>query len=59
MGECRRNEHAVILQHPANFNKGFLRLRYDVQRVGHDRHIEGLIRIRQVEHILHGKVQLC
>ena len=58
MGKGRRNEHAVILQNPADLGKGFLRLRHDVQRVGHDHHVEGLVRIRQAEHILHRKVQL-
>ena len=38
--------------------KGFLRLRHNVQRVGHDHHIKGLVRIGQAEHILHGEVQL-
>ena len=59
MGKGGRDEHAVVLQHPADLGKGFLRLRHDVQRVGHDHHIEGLVRIGQAEHILHGKVQLC
>ena len=58
MGEGRRDEHSVILQHPADLGKGLLRLRHDVQRVGHDHYIKGLIRIGQAEHILHGKVQL-
>ena len=59
MGEGRRDEHTVILQHPLDFLQGFLRLRHDVQCVGHDHHIKGLIRIGQAEHILHGEVQLC
>ena len=59
MGEGRRNQHAIVFQHPADLGKGFLRLRHDVQRVGHDHHVEGLLRIGQAEHILHGKVQLC
>ena len=58
MGKGGRNEHAVVLQHPFDLGKGFLRLRHDVQSVGHNHHVEGLIRIRQVEHILHGKMQL-
>ena len=41
-----------------DLGKGFLRLRHDVQRIGHDHHIEGFVRIGQAEHILHGKVQL-
>ena len=59
MGKGRRNQHAIVFQHPANLGKGFLRLRHDMQCVGHDHHIEGLVRIGQVEHILHRKVQLC
>ena len=59
MGEGRRNEHAIVLQHPMNLGKGFLRLRHDVQRIGHNYRIEGLVRIGQAEHILHRKVQLC
>ena len=58
MGEGRRNEHAVLFQHPLDFLQSFFRLRHDVQRIGHDHHIKGLIRIGQAEHILHGKVQL-
>ena len=58
MGEGRRNQHAVVLQHPLDLSKGFLRLRHDMQGVGHDHYIKGLVRIGQAEHILHGKVQL-
>ena len=29
-----------------------------MQRVGHDHHMKGLVRIGQAEHILHGEVQL-
>ena len=58
MGEGRRDQHAVIPQYTMNLGKGFLRLRYDVQGVGHDHHLEGLVRIGQTEHILHRKVQL-
>ena len=59
MGKGRRNQHAVILQNPLDFLQGFLRLRHDMQCVGYDHHIEGLVRIGQAEHILHRKVQLC
>jgi len=59
MGKGRGNEHAVILQHPADLGKGLLRLRDDVQRIGYDHHIKGLVRIGQAEHIPHRKVQLC
>ena len=59
MGEGGRDEHAVLFQHPMNLGKGFLRLRHNVQCVGHDNHVEGLLRIGQAEHILHGKMQLC
>ena len=59
MGKGGRHQHAVVLQHPADLGKGFLRLRHDVQCVGYDHHVEGLIRIGQTEHILHRKVQLC
>jgi len=59
MGEGRRNQHAVILQNPLDFLQGFLRLWHDMQCVGHDHHIKGLVRVGQAEHILHGKVQLC
>ena len=38
--------------------QGFFRLRHDMQRVGHDHYIKGLVRIGQAEHILHGEVQL-
>ena len=58
MGEGGRDEHAAVLQYPADLGKGLLRLRHDVQRIGHDHHIEGFVRIRQAEHILHRKVQL-
>ena len=58
MGEGRRNQHAVIPQYTMDLGKGFLRLRYDVQGVGHDHHLEGLVRIGQTEHIPHRKVQL-
>ena len=58
VGEGGRDEHAAVLQYPADLGKGLLRLRHDVQRIGHDHHIEGFVRIRQAEHILHRKVQL-
>ena len=59
VGEGGRDEHAVILQNPADLGKGLLRLRHNVQCVGHDHHVEGLVCIGQAEHILHRKVQLC
>ena len=58
MGEGRRDERAVVFQYPFYLLQGFLRLRHDMQRVGHDHHIKGLVRIGQAEHILHGEVQL-
>lgn len=58
MGEGRRDERAVVFQYPFYLLQGFFRLRHDMQRVGHDHHIKGLVRIGQAEHILHGKVQL-
>ena len=53
MGKGRGNEHAVILQHPADLGKGLLRLRDDVQRIGYDHHVKGFVRIGQAEHIPH------
>ena len=58
MGKGGCDEHTVVLQHPADLGKGLLRLRHDMQCVGHDHHIKGLVRIGQAEHILHGEVQL-
>ena len=58
VGEGRRNQHAIIFQYPFYLLQGVLRLRHDVQRVGHDHYIKGLVRIGQAEHILHGEVQL-
>ena len=58
MGEGRRDERAVVFQYPFYLLQGFFRLRHDMQRVGHDHYIKGLVRIGQAEHILHGEVQL-
>ena len=58
VGKGRRNQHTIIFQYPLDFLQGFLRLRHDMQCVGHDHRVEGLVRIRQAEHILHRKVQL-
>ena len=57
VGKGRRNQHAVVLQHATNFREGFLRFRYNVQRIDHDHHIEGLVSIGQMEHILHRKIE--
>ena len=59
MGEGGGCQHAVVLQHPPDLPQRHLRLGNDVQRVGYDHHVKGLIRVGQVEHILHGDVQLC
>ena len=45
VGKGGRDEHTVVLQHPADLGKGFLRLLLNVQRVGHDHHVEGLLHI--------------
>ena len=47
-----------VFQYPFYLLQGFFRLRHDMQRVGHDHYIKGLVRIGQAEHILHGEVQL-
>ena len=57
MGKGGRDQHAVVFQHPANFREGFLRFRYDVQRIDYDHHIERLVGIGQMEHILHRKIE--
>ena len=58
MGKGGRNQHAVVLQHPANFGESLLRLRHDVQGVGHDDHVKAAVGVGEAEHILHGEVQL-
>ena len=58
MSEGRRDQHAVILQHPVYFCQRFFRFRYDMQGVGYDDDIEGLSSIGQAEHILHRKMEL-
>ena len=58
MGESGGNQYTVILQHPSDLQKGFFRLGYNMQGIGHDHNIEGLIGIRQMKHILHRKIQL-
>ena len=58
MGKSGRNQHAVVLQHPVNFGESLLRLRHDVQGVGHDDHVKAAVGIGQVKHVLHGEMQL-
>ena len=58
MGKGGRNQHAVVLQHPANLGEGLLRLRHDVQGVGHDDHVKAAVGVGEAEHILHGEMQL-
>ena len=58
MSKGGRRQHAVVLQHPPDLPQGLLRVGHNVQRVGHDHHIERSVRIGQAEHILHRKVQL-
>ena len=57
MRKRRGDEHAVVPQHAANLSQRLFRL--DVQRVGDDHHVKGFVGIREVEHILHGEVQLA
>ena len=59
MGKGGRDQHAVVLQYATNFREGFLRFRYNVQRIDHDYHIERLVGIGQMEHILHRKIEFC
>ena len=58
VGKGRRDQHAVVLQHPPDLPQRFFRLRYDVQGVGHDHHIKGASGVGQLEHILCRKMQL-
>ena len=58
MGKGRRNQHAIVFKHTAKLGEGSLRMRYNVQRIGDNDNIKGLVSIRQMEHILHGKIQL-
>ena len=59
MGKCRRDQNAVVLQHPADLRQRFLRLRHDMQRIGHDDRVKAFVGIGQVKHILHGKCSLA
>ncbi len=47
-----------FLSNTAKLGKCFLRMRYNVQCIGNNDNIKGLVSIRQMEHILHGKIQL-
>lgn len=58
MGKGGRNQHAVVLQHPANFGESLLRLRHNMQGIGYDYHVKAFVGIGEVKHILHRKVQL-
>ncbi len=57
MGKGRRNQHAIVFKHTAKLGEGSLRMRYNVAHWNND-NIKGLVSIRQMEHILHGKIQL-
>ena len=57
MGKGGCDQHAVVFQHATNFREGFLRFRYNVQRIDHDHYIERLVGIGQMEHILHRKIE--
>ena len=58
MGKGRSNQRAIVFKHTAKLDKGFLRVRHNVQCIGDNDNIKGLVSIRQMEHILHGKIQL-
>lgn len=58
MGKGGRHQHAVVLQHPANLGEGLLRLRHDVQGVGHDDHVKAAVGVGETEHVLHREMQL-
>ena len=58
MGKGGRHQHAVVLQHPADLGEGLLRLRNDMQGVGHDDHLKAAVGVGQVKHVLHGEMQL-
>ena len=57
MGKGGRHQHAVVLQHPADLGEGLLRLRNDMQGVGHDDHLKAAVGVGQVKHVLHGEMQ--
>lgn len=58
MGKGRSNQRAIVFKHTTKLDKGFLRVRHNVQCIGDNDNIKGLVSIRQMEHILHGKIQL-
>ena len=58
MGEGRRNQNAIVPQHPANFGESLLRLRHDMQGIGHNDHVKTFIGIGKAKHILHREMQL-
>ena len=58
MGESGGNEQPIVLQHAAGLGQRFFRLGNDVQRVGYDSHIKGVVRVWEMKHILHGEVEL-
>lgn len=58
MGKGRSNQRAIVFKHTAKLDKGFLRVRHNVQCIGDNDNIKGLVSIRQMEHILHGKYSL-
>ena len=57
MGKGGRHQHAVVLQHPADLGEGLLRLRNNMQGVGHDDHLKAAVGVGQVKHVLHGEMQ--
>ena len=58
VGEGRRNQNAIVPQHPANFGESLLRLRHDMQGIGHNDHVKTFIGIGKAKHILHREMQL-
>lgn len=58
MGKGRSNQRAIVFKYTAKLDKGFLRVRHNVQCIGDNDNIKGLVSIRQMKHILHGKIQL-
>ena len=58
IGKGRSNQRAIVFKHTAKLDKGFLGVRHNVQCIGDNDNIKGLVSIRQMEHILHGKIQL-
>lgn len=53
MGKGWRNQRAIVFKHTAKLGECFLGVRHNVQCIGDNNNIKGLVSIRQMEHILH------